>query len=175
MSAESTSRDGATHNSPHPLEAGPNLTAEQALEILVVTYAMEDAQGAYNLEAPIKAALNAHPDTSRGSSSEGVAWRPEVRAFADLMEAQLRANDHKPGWKRDHPNYDLMPRLREEADELAGAIFAWVRARRGGGSLADAIGREAADVANFAMMIADVCGALASPAIDRGSSGGVEK
>lgn len=43
-------------------------------------------------------------------------WRPEVIAFADLMEAQLRANDHKPGWKDDLA-CDLLPRLREETDE----------------------------------------------------------
>lgn len=84
-------------------------------------------------------------------------WRPEVQAFADLMEARLRANDHKPGWKGDDP-WSLMDRLFQEARKLGsellphpGVKLAVRRAR---------IGAEAADVANFAMMIADVRGAL---------------
>lgn len=76
--------------------------------------------------------------------------RPEVQRFAELMELRLRANDHKPGWKQ-----DILPalfrRLQQEAAELDGAIDF---------GTADEIAREAADVANFAMMIADVCGAL---------------
>jgi NTP pyrophosphatase (non-canonical NTP hydrolase) len=75
------------------------------------------------------------------------------------MEAQLRANDHKPGWKGENP-WPLMDRLFEEARELADELqpgsrtdaAAW-RAR---------VAAEAADVANFAMMVADVCAALGS-------------
>lgn len=82
--------------------------------------------------------------------------RPEVLAFARLMEQQLRANDHKPGWKSDTP-WALMTRLWEETHELAGVV--------GASSLKmprsqEQIGAEAADVANFALMIADVCGCL---------------
>lgn len=94
-------------------------------------------------EARCRALENASP-------AEPSGWRPEVRAFADLMEAKLRENDHKPGWKRDHPA-DLMDRLKEELAELHDALFA--------GDL-ELIGPEAADVANFAMMIADVYGLL---------------
>lgn len=79
--------------------------------------------------------------------SEGYA-RPEVRAFADAMEEQLSANDHKGGWQRDTA-LSLLRRLREETTELARAI----------GGEGDVL-KEAADVANFAMMIADVSGAL---------------
>jgi hypothetical protein len=100
----------------------------------------------------------------------GARWRPEVAAFADLMEAQLRANDHKPGWKGESAGADLLPRLHEEADELREALRLWA-AQVAWGSAAlylpqniAKVGREAADVANFAMMIADVCGALPSPA-----------
>lgn len=75
--------------------------------------------------------------------------RPEVLAFARLMERQLRANDHKPGWKNDTP-VALMRRLEEEAQELNGAL-GWSPVE---------VALEAADVANFAMMIADVCGCL---------------
>lgn len=86
-------------------------------------------------------------------------WRPEVVAFANLMERQLRANDHKPGWTGENP-WPLLDRLYEEANELRDELQP--------GSRTDALawrvrlGAEAADVANFAMMIADVCGALPS-------------
>lgn len=83
--------------------------------------------------------------------------RPEVAAFALLMEARLRANDHKPGWKNHSPDA-LYARLLEEAGELHRAILA--HAFDAGPEQSDGVGYEAADVANFAMMIADVCGAL---------------
>jgi NTP pyrophosphatase (non-canonical NTP hydrolase) len=85
--------------------------------------------------------------------------RPEVQAFAKLMERQLRANDFKGGWDRDPP-LALLRRLRQETDELeqvltdldeAGEVFDDDRVE---------IGCEAADVANFAMMVADVMGSL---------------
>lgn len=86
-------------------------------------------------------------------------WRPEVMAFADLMEAQLRANDHKGGWKGCDPHW-LHDRLLEEAAELQDA-GRWKSDGLGvQGCYARAVAREAADVANFAMMIADVCGGL---------------
>lgn len=74
--------------------------------------------------------------------------RAEVARFAALMERELRANDHKGGWQADSP-VSLVCRLKDETQEL-------VRAIAGEGNVA----AEAADVANFAMMIADVCGAL---------------
>jgi len=81
---------------------------------------------------------------------EAVELRSEVLAFACLMERQLRANDHKPGWKNDSP-YALHHRLEQESKEL------WHAFAQGGD-----IGVEAADVANFGMMVADVCGALSA-------------
>lgn len=92
------------------------------------------------------------------------AWRPEVRAFADLMEAQLKANDHKPGWKRDYSG-DLFKRIADESEDLH-AVLSNYEFRDGSDSDADhiaAIGREAANVANLSLMIADVCGALSTP------------
>lgn len=97
-------------------------------------------------------------------------WRPEVVAFADLMEQQLRANDHKPGWKSDTA-IELARRLNQESDELWGVLNEMDPGRAQAGDavlpeqyreLSEQAGREAADVANFAMMIADVCGALPS-------------
>ena len=76
-----------------------------------------------------------------------LAVRPEVRWFALQMEKQLKANDHKPGWRDDDFEY-LMQRLSEEVNELGQAHGNDITA-------AVEIIREAADVANFAMMVAD--------------------
>jgi len=105
-----------------------------------------------------RAAFLSHPSPEMGE------WRPEVRAFADLMEAQLRANDHKPGWK-DDTDLDLFERLGQESAELLAALRRNAKRLMWGDSwvmedTVPRVGAEAADVANFAMMIADVCGAL---------------
>lgn len=73
--------------------------------------------------------------------------RPEVQWFAKQMEAKLRANDHKRHWSECHPDY-LIHRLYQEAGELWRAIEQKKPAHE--------VIQEAADVANFAMMIADV-------------------
>ena len=95
--------------------------------------------------------------------------RPKVQTFAECMEQKLRENDYKGGWNHMRPS-DLYRRLREELGELWREIkvlegmlphnandLALDQQRK--------IVREAADVANFAMMIADVCDALPSKAI----------
>ena len=76
--------------------------------------------------------------------------RPEVASFAALMEAELRKHDDRPGWKNEDVQW-LFSRLKDESTELIKAIHTK-------GPIS--IGREAADVANFAMMIADVYGGL---------------
>ncbi len=83
--------------------------------------------------------------------------RPEVVAFSRLMEKELRNNDHKPGWKNDYA-VDLANRVIEEAVELKEVAFdadTW-----GAENFREKVGEEAADVANMAMMVADVCGCL---------------
>lgn len=104
--------------------------------------------------------------------------RPEVQAFAKLMEAKLRENDHKNrgsrqmGWKNEATGY-LLRRIRTETKELVNAIKErhrlvrnslisqpWLTQQQRCAAQDIVIGREAADVANFAMFIADVCGAL---------------
>ena len=72
--------------------------------------------------------------------------REPVRWFAEQMEEKLRANDHKPHWSIAHPDY-LIHRLFQEVNELWRAME--------GELTADEVIKEAADVANFAMMIAD--------------------
>lgn len=75
-----------------------------------------------------------------------ITLRPEVRWFAEQMELKLRANDHKPGWK-DDAVVDLLTRLEEELAELREAIDESEPAQR--------VIEEAADVANFCLMISD--------------------
>jgi NTP pyrophosphatase (non-canonical NTP hydrolase) len=77
-------------------------------------------------------------------------WRPEVIAFADAMEAKLRVNDYKGGWKHS-PTAWLIARLIQEVGELAVSIA---------GDFDEDVLYEAADVANFAMMIVDRNGLL---------------
>lgn len=103
------------------------------------------------------------PPATQPIATVGARWRPEVVGFADLMERQLRANDHKPGWKDDEP-FDLQERVEQEAAELSTAVAEWERhTGHTEAALSRAVGREAADVANMAMMVADVCGALHTP------------
>lgn len=73
--------------------------------------------------------------------------RKEVIEFSKDMELQLRKNDHKCGWE--HCSYSfLFNKLQEEVKELEHEI----KYRR----ISDeAIIKEAADIANFCMMIAD--------------------
>lgn len=88
--------------------------------------------------------------------------RPEVQAFAELMEQVLRANDHKGGWQNEN-YWWLCERIEEELAELRTACWNLVYHFTPGVTEADRkaeIQREAADVANFAMFIADVYGGL---------------
>ncbi len=87
--------------------------------------------------------------------SETLELRPEVAAFAQAMERKLRENDHKGGWK-DEDVWALFTRLRkDETAELVSAVYSYQHDGSPGCVL-----DEAADVANFCLMIADVCGAL---------------
>lgn len=82
--------------------------------------------------------------------------RDPVRRFALAMETKLRRHDKERGengWEGDDL-LRLTRRLREETDEL-------VQACRAEPISMQALVSEAADVANFAMMIADAAGALA--------------
>ena len=82
--------------------------------------------------------------------------RPEVQWFAEQMELALEANDHKGGWGNDSSSA-LLTRLREETEELKTTLNKGHRL-----SPSHAV-KEAADVANFAMMIADNAKNLRQP------------
>ena len=79
--------------------------------------------------------------------------RPEVAAFALLMERKLREHDNKSGWKKCGSTY-----LRVRALQEMGEFFAAAEIMEGWPP------DEAADVANFLMMYLDVTGRL--PTLD---------
>jgi len=85
---------------------------------------------------------------------EIVSLRESVLWFAIEMEKKLKANDHKGGWRNCTLQY-LSMRLTQERKELYDAI----ENRRGsffGDSHTDEeIIKECADIANYALMIAD--------------------
>ena len=93
------------------------------------------------------------------------ATLPWVRGLAREMEAKLDANRHKGdrnGWRREQVSF-LRRRLLEEVAELFHEMDT-----KGVPGIPDErkarkarIRSECADVANFAMMIADVAGGLA--------------
>lgn len=69
-----------------------------------------------------------------------------VPDFANAMEQRLRANDHKAGWKRDSVE-SLVDQMRASQKKLALSMH--------GKESVAVVGRRAANLANFAMMVAD--------------------
>lgn len=106
------------------------------------------AEETADIDAKIPVGLIAN--AMRTAVAEATLLRPEVLAFAHAMERKLRANDHKGGWQNESFTY-LLRRLRREVDELSV-----LPPKEEWNNILD----EAADVGNFAMMIADVCGVL---------------
>lgn len=88
--------------------------------------------------------------------------RLSVQRFAEQMEAKLRENDHKGscGWQSCSRGY-LLRRLATEIRELRAVVKS---------GKADQVAAEAADVANFCMMLAENEGAppLAEQAKEHG-------
>ena len=122
------------------------------------------AWGTVTLDEDRLAALLAAARGEAAPVVDETELRPSVLAFARLMEAKLRANDHKSGWSGED-FFDLFDRLIEETSELHNALCRHAKRLSWGDSwvMEDTkawVGEEAADVANFAMMIADVCAAL---------------
>ena len=77
--------------------------------------------------------------------------RPEVQKFAEEMERQLQANEHKGGWE-DCTICHLIVELRRNSYELERAAL---RVDAGLTSSIPSVVRRAANVANIAMMVAD--------------------
>lgn len=83
--------------------------------------------------------------------------RKEIEWFAQEMEGKLRENDHKGGWEGCRFS-ELFPRLRDETDELlvkAHPLQLDTTAEKLTRADACELIRECADIANFAMMLAD--------------------
>jgi NTP pyrophosphatase (non-canonical NTP hydrolase) len=88
--------------------------------------------------------------------------RKEIKSFSENMERKLKENDYKEHWSKSNYSY-LIQRLHEEVDELDEALSSFVigqampRDLSGSYSIEQygEVVEECADVANFAMMIAD--------------------
>lgn len=107
----------------------------------------------------------------RRSGTADVGLRPEVAAFAWLMEEALRKHDGDrgpKGWQGDDVA-SLICRVQEEVSELVAVWAEYENDDQAHGRnffgmrYIPMFAKEAADVANFAMMIADVVGALVAP------------
>ena len=90
-----------------------------------------------------------------------VKVRPQLLWFSEIMETKLKKNDNKGGWDNCEIDW-LISRLKEEVKEIEDA---WLIKKNDFGRSAgegfllcpssEDIQNECADVANFAMMIAD--------------------
>lgn len=98
----------------------------------------------------------------RSIKSFNLPVRKEVAAFALLMEEVLKANDHKGDWKEASMD-ELLYLVDGELTEVSEAIDPYEEALSAGEDttlVSKHLGKEAADIANYAMMIADNSGAL---------------
>ena len=98
-----------------------------------------------------------------------------LNAFQLKMWEKLFKHREKKGWKLDNP-YDLLERAKQELEELEEAVHKWdlAKSKRPNvqadsdyfadketmSSFAQNVAHEAADVANYCAMIADVVGGL---------------
>jgi len=80
------------------------------------------------------------------TGDEGLPIRPEVLDFAIDMETKLAKNDHKDGW-HGLTIEELIAHVEDELGELKAAIELRLSAEE--------VRFEAADTANFLMMLAD--------------------
>lgn len=89
-----------------------------------------------------------------------------LHAFTGVMITKLRENRHKGGWKDEDPQA-LLGRLHNEVSELQRALEEYLTAASINhiekDVYAEQVQRECADVANFAMFIADVVNRLKRP------------
>lgn len=74
--------------------------------------------------------------------------RESVQWFATVMEVNLRGNDHKGGWEEEPFQY-FVDRMKDEMEEIEEAMVGTCKS-----DMMDAV-NECADLANFAMMLAE--------------------
>lgn len=88
-----------------------------------------------------------------------------LHAFQGEMWRKLIKNAHKGGWSDADP-FELLGRAEDELNELREALNRWnmeVTLGSNQGQIAvtaEKVAKEAADVGNFVMMVADVVGGL---------------
>lgn len=102
-------------------------------------------------ENALQQANEANKEQSKALNKHIVSCRTSVNWFAEQMELKLRDNDHKGGWARCEHSW-LLDRLKQEVGELEKALDQVDNQEN--------VIKEAADVANFALMIADLAGRL---------------
>jgi ribosomal protein S27AE len=98
-----------------------------------------------------------HTLTKNEVKENVVGIRPVILEFAAVMEQKLRKNDHKSHWSKCNQEY-LLKRLDDEVKELHECFFIYSPGDMNfymDGQHGDRIPGEAADVANFAMMLWD--------------------
>jgi len=88
--------------------------------------------------------------------TENLNLRPALKWFAELQEAKLRDNDYKGGWvaMRDEELFHHMNRANVKLVNLIADLHRVTTLREAGSS----IKKECVDIANYAMMIADIHG-----------------
>ena len=140
------------------------------MKLVIATFDSGTFAGTYNWIAdwPI---IVERPLSLEDALCRATGLRLEVLRFAKLMEGKLRKHDEdrgQQGWVNDEPE-SLADRigtytLGGDASELCELFNAIERWRVGPAHLNEkqvkAVAEEAADVANFAMMVADVVGGL---------------
>ncbi|MNP62673.1 hypothetical protein D3C76_1579730 [compost metagenome] len=103
---------------------------------------MSEQQGAY-AHGDIRQLIGCKCQKETGQlNNEPIRLRPAVKWFAEQMELTLRRNDHKGGWQNCSLHY-----LHEKLDEEVSGLYQTQTDK-------ETI-KEATDVANIAMMIAD--------------------
>lgn len=99
-----------------------------------------------------------------GMKPRKLILRPEIQWFAEQMERKLRKNDWKGGWQ-DDTEESLLERIQEELDEAKEAYenlrdernkLICCRDQERIDKLKRELINELADVANMAMMVADI-------------------
>lgn len=107
--------------------------------------------GKYSIERHLKKEDVGNPALARNEFKT-------VVAFQALMMEKLQKNAHKGGWE-DEDVFALRDRMGEELDELDECLTRFPGSNRDE-KWRNEVARECADIANFAMMLADVVGGL---------------
>lgn len=87
-----------------------------------------------------------------------MSLRKALQVFAEEMEKELKRNEFRGDWRECNPE-EMMARLWDEVYDLDDAVE---RVSQGRGEKKEVL-KEAVDVANYAMFVADVCIASMGP------------